>query len=40
VLERVFVQSLESGILPRVVSIDLFGSDVTTGENRSERLHP
>ena len=38
VLKRVFVTSDEHGATPKVLSIELFGVDVVTGETRSEKL--
>ncbi|MDJ0786344.1 MAG: DUF4833 domain-containing protein [Myxococcota bacterium] len=40
VIERVYVESIETALLPQVVFIDLVGTDVETGERRSERLLP
>lgn len=39
-LERVYVESLETGVLPQVLFIDLHGRDAETGEPLSERLTP
>jgi len=39
-LEKLFVQSIEGGWRPKVEYIDLFGTDVETGEVRSERFVP
>ena len=39
-LERVYVASDESGPVPRVLYMDLVGTDVRTGEPRVERLRP
>lgn len=38
VLKRVFVTTDERGATPSVVSIELFGVDAVTGEERSEKL--
>lgn len=40
VLEKIYVQSDESGLLPSVVYLDLFGRDPSTGAPRRERLTP
>jgi len=39
-LERVYVESLETGVLPQVLFIDLHGKDLETGEPLTERLTP
>jgi hypothetical protein len=39
-VERIFVQSKERLLLPKVVYIDLRGTDVESGETRSERFVP
>ena len=40
VLERIYVKSIEGGLLPSVEYLDLFGRDLETGRERSERLVP
>lgn len=40
VLDRMFVATDESAFLPRVRWIDLFGTDMTTGAQLTERLKP
>jgi hypothetical protein len=39
-LEKLFIESDESGTLPKVVHIDFSGTDVETGEERYERFDP
>ena len=39
VLKRVFVTTDEHGAAPKVLSIELFGVDAVTGEERSEKLN-
>jgi hypothetical protein len=38
VLERLFVQSEEGGVMPSVVYVDLFGRDIVSGERVIERV--
>jgi hypothetical protein len=40
VLERIYVKSIEGGFLPSVEYLDLYGRDLETGGERSERLVP
>ncbi|MDF2692104.1 MAG: hypothetical protein K0S65_487 [Labilithrix sp.] len=40
VLERMYVSSDESALIPRVRWIDLFGTDMETGKPLTERLKP
>jgi len=37
-LERIFVTTREGGILPKVVSVELFGTDARTGKPAYERI--
>ena len=37
-LERIFVKTQEGGILPKVVSVELFGTDARTGKPAHERI--
>ena len=39
-LEKVSITSKEGLVLPTVLSIELFGTDVSTGEKRSEKIVP
>ena len=40
VVERVYVESVDTLVLPRVVYVDLYGRDIETGEPLNERLLP
>ncbi len=37
-LEKIFIDSKEGWMLPTVLYIELFGTDVSTGEKRSEKI--
>ncbi|MFT5278420.1 MAG: hypothetical protein ACI9P8_000045 [Bacteroidia bacterium] len=39
-LDRIYVESREGMILPTVLHVDLFGTDLTTGESVIERVLP
>jgi len=39
-IERIFIQSIEGGVLPEVEYIDFWGTDLETGEPRYERFEP
>ncbi len=39
-LERVFIESKEGLVLPTVLYVELFGTDVSTGEKRYEKIVP
>ena len=39
-LERIYIASTEGRSLPKVEYVELFGRDLTTGEQRYERLSP
>ena len=40
ILHKLYVSSTESGILPSVNYVELFGRDIVTGEQRYEKLQP
>ena len=40
IVERIFIESIEGGVLPKVEHIDFWGADVETGEPRYERFEP
>jgi hypothetical protein len=40
ILQRLYVSSTETGILPSVNYVELFGHDIVTGEKRYEKLTP
>lgn len=40
VLERIYVETNESGLIPSVRWVDLYGSDMETGRRLTERLRP
>jgi hypothetical protein len=39
-IEKIYITSVEGGILPKVQSIELYGKDTCTGEDRYERMKP
>ena len=39
-LDRIYVESREGMIMPTVLHVDLFGTDLTTGESVTERVLP
>jgi len=39
-VERIYIKSIEGGVLPKVEYVELSGKDVETGDNRYEKLTP
>jgi len=39
-IEKIYITTIEGGILPKVQSIELYGIDPCTGEDRYERFKP
>ena len=39
-VEKIYIKSIEDGILPRVEYVELRGKDIETGDNRYEKLIP
>jgi len=39
-IEKVFITSIERGFFPKVESIELYGKDAKTGEDRYEKIRP
>ena len=39
-IEKVFITSIERGFIPKVKSIELYGKDTITGEDRYEKIRP
>ena len=39
-VDRIFIQSIEGGVLPEVEYIDFWGTDLETGKPRYERFEP
>jgi hypothetical protein len=37
-VERIYIKSIEGGVLPKVEYVELFGQDIETGDNRYEKL--
>ena len=39
-IEKIYITSIEGGLLPKVQSIGLYGKDTVTGEDRYEKIKP
>ena len=39
-IEKIYITSIEGGLLPKVQSIVLYGKDTVTGEDRYEKIKP
>jgi hypothetical protein len=39
-IEKIYITTIEGGILPKVQSIELYGKDTLTGEDRYEKIKP
>jgi len=39
-VEKIYIKSIEGGVLPKVEYVELFGQDIETGDNRYEKLTP
>lgn len=39
-IERIYITTVEGGMIPKVKSIRLYGKDISTGEERYEKIKP
>ena len=39
-IEKIYITSKEGGMIPKVLSIELYGKDTETGEDRYEKIKP
>ena len=39
-IEKIYITTIEGGMIPKVKSIELYGKDTSTGEDRYEKIKP
>jgi len=39
-IEKIYITTVEGGMIPKVKSIGLYGKDTSTGEDRHEKIKP